>query len=90
VERIVKMWGSEASWMQAPGVAGGALHEASMLSLDCSKARTRLGWKPRLSLIESLEWIVEWYKAHADGENLVQVTLRQIEKFNELQRSRQE
>lgn len=37
-------------------------HEASMLSLDITKAIYRLGWKPRLSIKQAVEMTVAWYK----------------------------
>jgi CDP-glucose 4,6-dehydratase len=41
----------------------GALHEAHALKLDCSKARSRLGWRPRLDFEGTLQMTAEWYRA---------------------------
>lgn len=41
----------------------GALHEAHALKLDCSKARSRLGWRPRLDFEGTLRMTAEWYRA---------------------------
>jgi CDP-glucose 4,6-dehydratase len=38
-------------------------HEARLLRLDNSKARARLGWAPALSLDETVDWTVAWYRA---------------------------
>lgn len=38
------------------------LHEAQLLTLDIKKAQSRLGWNPRLTLDETVEFTVEWYK----------------------------
>jgi CDP-glucose 4,6-dehydratase len=39
------------------------LHEARVLRLDNHKARTRLGWQPALTLDETVELTVDWYRA---------------------------
>jgi CDP-glucose 4,6-dehydratase len=38
------------------------LHEAGMLKLDCSKARTRLAWRPVWDLDTAVEKAVLWYR----------------------------
>jgi CDP-glucose 4,6-dehydratase len=37
-------------------------HEAGLLLLDNSKAKTRLGWKPNWDARESIRKTIEWYK----------------------------
>lgn len=37
-------------------------HEAQMLLLDISKARFRLGWKPRMDFKQTVALTVDWYK----------------------------
>lgn len=56
-------------------------HEAHVLRLDCSKARMRLGWKPKLRLDEALRWTAEWYKGEAGGGDVRDICLRQIGAF---------
>lgn len=53
-------------------------HEASYLSLDASKARAKLGWRPRLPLSEALDWTYDWYTRQARGEDAAKLTLDQI------------
>lgn len=38
------------------------LHEAHVLKLDCSKARTKLGWKPRWNIQTALTRTLTWYR----------------------------
>ncbi|MDR1348557.1 MAG: CDP-glucose 4,6-dehydratase [Prevotellaceae bacterium] len=38
------------------------LHEAQLLTLDITKAQSRLGWNPRLTLNETVDFTVDWYK----------------------------
>ena len=56
-----------------------AVHEAKLLKLDSTKARTRLGWRPRWSFEESVTETMAWYRAFADGADMRAVTLSQIE-----------
>lgn len=39
-----------------------ALHEATLLMLDISKASCRLGWQPRLTIDRTVALTVDWYK----------------------------
>jgi len=75
VEELVRRWGSGASWQRD---AGEHPHEASFLKLDVSKARARLGWRPRLTLSQALDLIVEWHRVHRNGGDARAVTLAQI------------
>ena len=84
VERISTMWGEGARWEIDEGSHP---HEAHLLKLDISKARSRLAWSPCLRLKEAIPWIVEWYRAHREGQDLRVVTLDQIERYESLQGS---
>ena len=79
VERFTALWGKGASW-ELDGNPW--LHEANYLKLDCSKAKAKLGWYPRWSLNESLQNIVNWYKGHAEGQDMRSITIQQIESFS--------
>ncbi|MEI6495601.1 MAG: CDP-glucose 4,6-dehydratase [Actinomycetota bacterium] len=81
VDRMADRWGDGAAWVAQPD---GGPHEAQLLKLDCSKARTQLGWTPRLGLDGALDWLVDWYRAHLDGADMRAVTLAQIERFSTL------
>ncbi len=65
VETLVGIWGSGA-WedLSVPG----AVHEATQLHLDCTKAKALLNWQPRLSLQEALEETAAWYRADPKGD----------------------
>jgi CDP-glucose 4,6-dehydratase len=79
---LCKAWGDGANW-RLEVEAGGAPHEAHYLKLDCSKARSELGWRPRLDLQEALQWIVQWTRSFAAGDDMIDVTAGQIERFEE-------
>src|SRR5208282_2497499 len=57
------------------------VHEAHLLKLDSTKARTRLGWGPRWSLDETLEHTAEWYRGYYRGEDMGALSLKQIEQY---------
>jgi CDP-glucose 4,6-dehydratase len=78
VERMIELWGSKASMKTDTSIQP---HEASMLSLDCSKAHAMLGWNPRLTLEEALEWTLEWYKGFHQGEDIRSLTDSQINRY---------
>ncbi len=78
VERMVDRWGDQAKWTID---AGDHPHEAHFLKLDCSKARQRMAFRPRLDLSETLDWVVDWHRAVDRGESALAVTCRQIAEF---------
>ena len=80
---LVSQWGDGASWAADPGSHP---HEANYLKLDCSKARSLLGWHPILPLPTALQWAVDWYKAYARRANLQAVCLEQLRRFEDLAR----
>jgi len=70
-------WGSGASWK----VQGdGGPHEANFLKLDCSKAKTVLGWKPHWDIKTAVEKTVEFAKTQSDSERLACID-RQIKNY---------
>ncbi|MBI5245422.1 MAG: CDP-glucose 4,6-dehydratase [Elusimicrobia bacterium] len=60
---------------------GKHLHEAHRLMLDCSKAKTRLGWGPRWDLSKAIDRTVVWTKAYSRGEDLLEVCESQIDEY---------
>jgi CDP-glucose 4,6-dehydratase len=63
-------------------------HEASVLRLDCTKAKTRLGWAPKLSLNEALDLTVDWYAGLAlDPASARRLTLAQIDHYSSISTS---
>jgi CDP-glucose 4,6-dehydratase len=79
---VVGKWhstGTRASSELAPP------HEARLLTLDSSKARDKLGWRPRLAFDEAIAWTTRWYKAHSAGEEMRSRTLEQIHLYVERQ-----
>lgn len=77
-DKICKLWGSGASWIKENQQH---VHEAQNLKLDISKARSQLGWSPRLNLENTLQYLVSWYKAFAEKQNMRNITLLQIQNY---------
>jgi CDP-glucose 4,6-dehydratase len=81
VERLTKLWGDSARWkldtVQHP-------HEAGYLKLDCSKAKSLLGWSPRLSLSTTIDWVAEWYRGYRQDKDMRSVTEAEILRFERL------
>ncbi len=56
-------------------------HEASLLTLEVSKAREVLGVSSRWSLKESIEFTMSWYKRLRNGQSVNIICNENIEKF---------
>ena len=60
----------------------GSKHETHILKLDVTKAKTILGWQPRLNFEENLEYTFKWYKNfYEKSEDVVKFTNKQIKAF---------
>ena len=57
-----------------------ALHEAKLLILNINKAKTRLGWTPRLNAKEAVSLTADWYKRYKT-ENVYDLCVEEIAKF---------
>jgi CDP-glucose 4,6-dehydratase len=78
-DQLTRLWGPPARWEIEGSKA--YPHEAHFLKLDSSHARAELGWRPRLSLAQALDWIVEWHRAMARGADLREQSLAQIQRY---------
>jgi CDP-glucose 4,6-dehydratase len=56
-------------------------HEAAVLKLDISKAKTKLGWSPRWDLETALKMTTKWYQAWRDRQDMAEITSQQIQVF---------
>jgi CDP-glucose 4,6-dehydratase len=74
-----RLWGKNAKVEHAPSI--GDPHEAGLLRLDSTNARTELGWNPRWPLTEALTHTVGWYQAWQSGADMGTVCSDQIEAF---------
>jgi CDP-glucose 4,6-dehydratase len=79
VKNFCAKWGKEASYRID---AGEHPHEAHYLKLDCSKAKTKLGWHPKWNLEKAIESIIEWTRAYKDTKNVQKICFEQIEEYS--------
>ncbi len=78
-ELLVRQWGHGEIREE---VEPNGPHETHCLRLDSTKAMTRLGWRPLLSVAERVAWTVDWYKAWQRSPDMVwSVTASQIEEY---------
>lgn len=79
---IRRSWGPGAPDIRmADGIR---LAEANILRLDSTKAKAGLGWHPRLTLHQAIDWTVDWYRAFLGGGDMRALTLAQIADFTRL------
>ena len=80
-DRLVNSWGDGAKWIHDGDIHS---HEANLLKLDASKAKSCLNWKPVLPLDAALEWIVTWYRSFHGKDDLEAITRSQIKQYEAL------
>ncbi|MGH4052940.1 MAG: CDP-glucose 4,6-dehydratase [Clostridium sp.] len=77
VDGIIMEWGSgkclDTSQENAP-------HEANLLKLDCTKAKTYLKWSPKLTVEEAIKLTVDWYK-QSNNKDMFETCVNQIENY---------
>ena len=78
VDLLISGWDDAARWEKEGSEQP---HEANLLKLDCSKARTQLGWIPKWDLEIAAQKIVQWQKAFQAKENMQEVSLAQINQY---------
>ena len=79
VKELCAKWGNSASYTLD---AGKHPHEAHFLKLDCSKAKTVLGWRPLWDLKKAIDSIIEWTEAYAGKKDVTAACMKQIEAYS--------
>jgi CDP-glucose 4,6-dehydratase len=78
-QRIAALWGGDA---QVERRADATWHEAGLLRLDSTLARSELGWAPRWSLQQALEHTVAWQQAWRRGDDMQVLCIEQIAAYD--------
>ena len=78
IEQMYKLWGVTFPWKKDPNPGP---PECTFLKLDASKARGYLGWRPKLDLPTTLDWIVKWTRNYEAGDDMRSRSLDEIERF---------
>lgn len=76
VENSIASWGS-GKWKDES--SKNQPHEAGILKLDISKAKTELNWSPKLNAKTAIDWTIKWYQQ--DYADLKKFTFKQINDF---------
>ncbi len=79
-------WIVESLCQQVPGAiwecnASPQPHEANTLKLDSSKAKARLGWRPRWNLQTALDMTLAWHRAWKQGSDMAAISVQQIQEY---------
>jgi CDP-glucose 4,6-dehydratase len=85
INKMTRQWGEGATWKMDEREHP---HEAHYLKLDCSKAKSRLNWRPRWNIEQALERIIAWHRSYLAGENMREVTQAQILDYENMQMSK--
>ena len=56
-------------------------HEAGLLLLDSSKAKSKLGWRPKWSLETALDKVIEWHKSWEENDLMDEISISQINDY---------
>ncbi len=78
VELAIKTWQS-GEWKDTHDT--NQVHEAKLLKLDISKAKTKLNWQPKLNAATAIEWTINWY---GQTEEVADFTFQQINDYMDL------
>ena len=61
------------------------MHEAKFLSLNINKAKKELKWKPKLTLSQTVEFTIDWYKSFFKAKDMENFSSEQIEMYMDYQ-----
>lgn len=77
--QIVSAWGHGASFEV---VESATKHEAQILKLNCEKAKSILGWLPKLVTEQAIDMTTTWYKKfYIENADMKEISLRQISDY---------
>lgn len=77
VELFSKAWGG-TTWKAGSRTGP---HEANFLKLDCSRLKSRFGWKPRWNIEMAVHKTVEWFRCYFECGDCENLMIRQIREF---------
>lgn len=80
VELFLKKWSGGIKWINQ---YDGGPHEAAFLKLDCSKIKSKFGWRPKWNLDMAMEKVVEWSRCWIEDGDINECMKRQISSFIE-------
>ncbi len=79
VDLFCKCWGDNISWKDES--EDNAPHEASFLKLDCSKIKSKLGWKPKWHIDKCIEKVCDFSKIWLSNGDIPHEMDAEIEEY---------
>lgn len=74
----IKIWGSGTVSIEP---ITDQLHEATLLQLNCDKARDLLQWTPRWNFTRTISETISWYQATCDGQSSIDISSEQLRHY---------
>lgn len=56
-------------------------HEATLLQLNCDKAKQELNWMPKWNSISTIDRTARWYKKYSEGHNAEKITKEDVDLY---------
>jgi CDP-glucose 4,6-dehydratase len=81
IDTISQLWGKNISWELDHQ---NSQYEAKSLLLDCTKAKTKLGWEPKTDIRLALQLVIDWYKKLENKTDVREFTEQQIKYYHSL------
>ena len=66
MDKIQSEWSAASALKIHYGNAEKGPHEANLLKLDSTKAKTKLKWQPKLGLEDAVSWTCRWYDQYLE------------------------
>lgn len=78
--QLSELWPGTAGYVVEPSTIP---HEAGLLRLDASRAKSQLNWRPRWSIAAALKATVEWHLAWLNGSSMQDFCRQQIHHYQQ-------
>lgn len=78
LDYFVDNWPEKVFWELDPNDHP---HEAQLLKLDISKAKSKLKWQPIWNLGEAIDSIIQWHQSWKNGNDMRAETINQINNY---------
>ncbi|MFP7298719.1 CDP-glucose 4,6-dehydratase [Neobacillus niacini] len=78
VEKLISIWGGQ---LKLEKYEQPLYPESDLLLLDCTKSKSQLSWHPVWRVDQAIEKIVEWHRAYEKNEDMLKISIQQLEQF---------
>ena len=75
---VISEWGSGSLVVDQ---SSEKLHEATLLQLNCDKARNFFGWKPRWGYEQTIRKTIQWYLNFNNQVNVLETSIKQLTEY---------